>query len=123
MLIIVSILASFSLFVLNLVLGMYYGFGPRHYWFPETLHFLGGFFVAMFFSNFSISRGQILIGLGAVTLVWELFEFLIAKIPSWNNYIKKKFRLKRVDFKFVDTTFDVFLNFAGALIFIYLMFK
>lgn len=115
-----SILALFGLFVLNLVLGMYFGFGGRHYWFPEVLHFLGGFFVAMFFFNFFGSAGQILLILGVITFFWELLEFLIAKIPSWTDYVKTRFKLKKVDFELRDTVFDVALNFAGTALFLYI---
>src|SRR3990167_1862362 len=45
-----SLFGLTGLFIINILFGMYYGFGTRHYWFFELEHFLGGFFVAMFLS-------------------------------------------------------------------------
>ena len=108
-----------GIFVINLTVGMYYGFGVRHYWFFQTLHFLGGFFVAMLLSSFFQSAGLILIGLGIVTVLWELAEVLLASIPTLSRYMKKQFRLKNVDYKWADGLFDIALNFTGALVFLY----
>ena len=75
-----SLLILIFIFVLNIAVGIYYGFGERHYWFYETLHFLGGFFVAMFFSNFTHSWQMIFLGLAGVSFLWELMEYLLVKI-------------------------------------------
>jgi len=117
---ITSIITLFAIFILNLVVGLYYGFGTRHYWFFQTLHFLGGFFITMFFSNFSESTTLILISLGIVTVLWESMEFLIAYMPKASNYMKNKFRLKNVSFEWKDTIFDIILNFSGAIFFFFL---
>src|SRR3989338_7881647 len=117
---IASATALLGIFVLNLTVGMYYGFGVRHYWFFQTLHFLGGFFVAMFFANFLKSSTLILISLGIVTVLWESMEFLIAYMPKASNYMKNKFRLKNVSFEWEDTIFDIILNFSGAIFFFFL---
>lgn len=109
----------FGIFILNLTAGMYYGFGVRHYWFPQTLHFLGGFFAAMFFASFFQSAKLVLVGIGMVTILWEFIEFLIARIPAMSKYVKKEFRLKRVGLGWKDTIFDIILNFSGAILFIY----
>lgn len=115
----ISVAALLGIFILNLTVGMYYGFGVRHYWFFQTLHFLGGFFVAMFFSGFFRSAGLILAGLGIVTVLWEFIELLIADVPAMSRYTKKKFRLKNVTPEWKDTVFDIILNFSGAILFIY----
>lgn len=117
----ISILALGIIFAANLTIGMYYGFDVRHYWFFEMLHFLGGFFMAMFFSSFFQSVVLILAGLAAVTFLWELAEFLIAKIPAASEYVERKFRLNSVDFEWKDTVLDIFLNFSGAVLFIYFL--
>ncbi|MBI2670071.1 MAG: hypothetical protein HYX20_02935 [Candidatus Yanofskybacteria bacterium] len=109
-----------GIFVLNLIVGMYYGFGVRHYWFFQTLHFLGGFFVAMFFSSLFNSTVLILIGLGVISILWESAEFLIASIPTLSKYVKEQFRLKNVDYKWADALFDLALNSTGAILFIYI---
>ncbi len=117
---IVSFAILLAIFILNLIVGMYYSFGSRHYWFPQTLHFLGGFFAAMFFASFLQSAVSVLAGLGIVTVLWEFIEFLIAKIPVMTRYVKKWFRLKKVGLGWKDTIFDIILNFSGAILFIYL---
>ncbi len=76
--------------------------------------------MAMFFSSFLQSAGLVLVGLGIVTVLWETMEFLIASVPSFSRYIKKRFRLKSVDYKWLDTLFDLALNFTGAIVFLYL---
>ncbi|MBI2062865.1 MAG: hypothetical protein HYT61_01330 [Candidatus Yanofskybacteria bacterium] len=115
-----SVAILLGIFVLNLVVGMYYGFGVRHYWFFQTLHFLGGFFVAMFFSSFFSSVSLILISLGIISILWESAEFLIASAPTLSRYIKSKFRLKSVNYEWKDGLFDLALNFTGAILFLYL---
>lgn len=117
--IIASATTLLGIFILNLTVGMYYGFGFRRYWFFQTLHFLGGFFVAMFLSSFFQSAGLILAGLGIVTVLWESMELLIAKIPAISGYTKRKFRLKSVTPELKDTVFDIILNFSGAILFLY----
>ena len=116
---IASIIILVSIFVLNIVVGMYYGFGARHYWFFETLHFLGGFFVAMFFSNFFQPTALILMNLGIVIFLWESAEIFIAKIPLFTKWVKKTFRQKDITPRWRDTILDIVLDFAGALTFIY----
>ena len=67
---------------------------------------MGGFFVAMFLSNFTDSAILIFVELVAVTFLWEFAEYSIARFrkntaPGWK-----------------DTILDIFLNFLGAAIFI-----
>ena len=116
---ILSISGLIGIFILNIVVGLLLGFGRKHYWFFELLHFLGGFFVAMFFANFFSSRASILLGLTAVTLLWELMEYLIAKIPTLSRRFQKTFRTGDTKYDLKDTILDVFLNFVGALLFIF----
>jgi len=115
-----SVIILSSIFVLNLVVGMYYKFGVRHYWFFEALHFLGGLFTAMFFSNFFHSTTLILMGLGIVVFLWESSEIFISKIPLSAKYVKKTFKLRDITPGWRDTILDIVLDFAGALVFIYL---
>ena len=105
-----SLFGLTGLFIINILFGMYYGFGTRHYWFFELEHFLGGFFVAMFLSIFLNSIIAIFVGLTVITVIWETTEYLIAQfnkkiIPSWK-----------------DTLLDIFLNFIGATVFIVMQF-
>ena len=119
---IISAISLFGLFTLNLVFGMKYGFGFQHYWFFETLHFLGGFFVAMFLSNFTDSKILIFIGIAVVSFLWETAEYLLGKNQKLSAGFKKTFNLRKninLRPKWQDTVLDIILNFAGAITFIY----
>lgn len=118
---IISLVILFLIFILNLIVGMYYGFGVRHHWFFQIEHVLGGFFVAMFLSSFTDSRVVILIGLAVVTFIWELLEYAVAYIPSWSEYIKTTLRLRNVEYSWADGIFDLVCNYAGAILFLYLL--
>lgn len=118
---ITSIFGLIIIFTANIVFGMRYGFGFRHYWFFELLHFLGGFFVAMFLANFVNSYVLIFAGLIIVTILWESAEYAIYKFPLIFRYIKGKFPLVERKYEWKDTALDVFLNFLGAALFIYLI--
>lgn len=115
---ILSLLILIFLFVFNII-SMYYGFGFRHYWFDETLHFLGGFFVAMFLSNFTNSWQMILLGLAGISFLWELTEYLLVKIKLLTKLFRKEFHTKP-EYKLGDTVLDLFLNFVGAATFLLL---
>lgn len=119
---IVSIISLIGLFVLNLVFGIKYSFGFRHYWFFETLHFLSGFFLAMFLTNFADSKILIFAGIAVVSFLWETAEYLLWKIPKLSAGFKKTFSLKKnmnIQPKWQDTILDIILNFIGAAIFVY----
>ncbi len=113
----ISLLILIFILVLNVVVGMYYGFGFRHYWFYELLHFVGGFFVTMFLSNFTNFWQMILLGLVGVSFFWELGEYLLVKIRSLSKLFRKEFHTKP-EYKSGDMVLDLFLNFAGALVFL-----
>lgn len=117
-----SIFGLAGLFIINIFFGMYHGFGTKHYWFFEAEHFLGGFFVAMFLSNFTGSIISIFIGLAIVTFLWELAEYLISQFQKSANYMKKTFHLKSVATSRKDTILDIILNFSGAAVFIIIKF-
>lgn len=115
---VISIIVLIILFIINLLFGTKYGFGFRHYWFFELEHFLGGFFIAMFLANFTDSLILIFIGLGAVSFLWELTEYLIKRFKKSENFMKKTFDVKNVNPGWKDTILDIFLNFLGAIVFI-----
>ena len=118
----ISLFVLAVIFILNVVLGMYFKFGYRHYWFFEILHFLGGFFVVMFFSSFFQSTALILVCLGFVVFLWELVEYLVVKIPRFAMFFKKTFKQKNVTYGgWKDTALDIVLDFAGAGLFLYLI--
>ncbi|GEM_PF-2834964 len=118
----ISTIGLLGLFVLNLMLGIKYGFGFRHYWFFEALHFLGGFFLAMFLANFTSLKILIFIGIAVTSFFWEVAEYLIWKNQKLSSSFKKTFDLKKsisLKPKWQDTVLDVVLNFAGAAVFVY----
>ncbi|MDO8743438.1 MAG: hypothetical protein Q7J30_02730 [Candidatus Azambacteria bacterium] len=118
----ISVIGLLGLFALNLMLGIKYGFGFRHYWFFETLHFLGGFFMAMFLTNFTSSKILIFVSIAAASFLWEFAEYLLGKIPKLSTGFKKTFDLKKnvnIRPKWQDTVLDIILNFAGAAVFVY----
>ena len=113
-----SVIALVFLFLVNILFGVKLKFGYKHYWFFEFEHFLGGFFVAMFLSNFTDLVALIFIGLAVITFLWELVEYLIARFRKSSNYIKRSFHIKNVSPAWKDTTLDIILNFLGAAVFI-----
>lgn len=118
----ISTIGLLGLFVLNLMFGIKYGFGLRHYWFFEVLHFLGGFFLAMFLANFTDLKILIFAGIAIVSFLWETAEYLLGKIPKLSAGFKKTFDLKKninLQPKWQDTILDVILNFTGATVFVY----
>lgn len=115
---IISIFSLLGLFILNILFGMYYGFGFRHYWFFELEHFLGGFFVAMFLMNFTDSIIFVFTGLAIITFLWELIEYLISRFQKSASYMKKTFAVKNLNPGWEDTVLDLVLGFLGATIFI-----
>ena len=117
---IISILGLISVLILNIVVGLFLGFGKGHYWFFELMHFLGGFFVAMFFANFTSSIVMIFSALAIVTFLWELGEYILDKIPTASRFFKKTFRTDSTKYDFKDAILDIVLNFAGATAFLYL---
>jgi len=114
-----STIALIGLFLANILFGMKFGFGFRHYWFFELEHFWGGFFIAMFLSNFMSSSAAIFVGLATITFVWETTEYLIVRFRKIANYMKKTFKEKNIIPSWEDTLLDIFLNFLGATVFVY----
>ncbi|OGN33174.1 MAG: hypothetical protein A3I39_03045 [Candidatus Yanofskybacteria bacterium RIFCSPLOWO2_02_FULL_47_9b] len=84
---VVSCAGLLIIFLANLIVGLYHGFGGRHYWFFQLEHVLGGFFVIMFFQSLFNSHLISLIGLAIVTLVWECLEYGAAHISSWELFL------------------------------------
>lgn len=120
----ISTISLLGIFILNLIFGIKYGFGFRHYWFFETLHFLGGFFFAMFLADFIDSKILIFVGIAIISFLWEITEYLIGKSSKLSTGFKKTFDLKKninLRPKWQDTLLDVILNFAGATIFVYFL--
>ena len=97
----------------------FYNFGARHWWFFETLHFIGGFLLAMFLFGLTGSRASVLFGLLVITLVWEALEYTAQAKPRFGHYLDRRLGLAKTYYSGWDTLLDIVLNFAGAAVFLY----
>ena len=114
-------------FLTNLV-GMYYGLYD-FWWFDISLHFLGGFFMAMLFgfyfvnTKFSSERECWLAIVGAVTFIgvmWELAEYTAAQTliePLYDNFGFRAYFIGDMDDTIKDLLMDVFGAFAWLILF------
>ena len=130
-----------AIFLTNLA-GMYFGF-YEYWWFDMSLHFLGGFFVAMLMAHYladiietrnplcqshsEASKKQetgikkYLVMVGAVTfigVVWEFAEYLASQTliePLYNNFGFRTYFIGDLD----DTINDLLMDIVGALAFIF----
>lgn len=114
----IAVVGALLLFFVNAYIGMYLGFGVKHYWFTESLHLLGGFFVAMFFYGFSDSTNRIFFLVLLTAILWELTEYLVDTVPLLSNYIKDFLRLKSTAITPGDTLLDLVLGIVGATLFL-----
>jgi len=115
-----AILFLTIIFLTNFV-GMYYGF-YNFWWFDMSLHFLGGFFVAMLFgayfanTKFSSKRERWLAVVGAtifIGVVWEFAEYTAAQTlvePLYNNFGIRAYFIGDLD----DTIKDLLMDMTGA---------
>ncbi len=113
--ILTALIGLVALFVLDVGVGIRRGFGFRHYWFFEVLHFLGGFFVAMLMASF-LSFWQTMAGLALITVLWEGLELLLAE-PKLGRRLREILRLPLKEYSWWDTSFDIVLNYLGAFLF------
>ena len=119
-----AILFLTIIFLTNLV-GMYYGF-YNFWWFDTSLHFLGGFFVAMLMAHYLGLRTKdlelsplktTLVVVGAVSfigVIWEFSEYAAAQTliePLYNNFDIRAYFIGDLD----DTIQDLLMDILGAL--------
>lgn len=111
---IVSIISLVILFSVNLVFehkGVYEKEKTR-FWLSKIMHFLGGFFVAMFFSNL-IGYPLLVITLAFLAgIFWEIGEYF------WGIYKFKKSGTKKYMTEMRDTIEDLFFDILGAIVWI-----
>ncbi len=112
------------IFLINFV-GMYYGF-YNYWWFDTSLHFLGGFFVAILFdayfadTKFPSKRFRWLAIVGATTFIgvmWEFAEYTAAQTliePLYNNFGIRAYFIGDLD----DTIKDLYMDVVGAFAYI-----
>ncbi|MBI1975288.1 MAG: hypothetical protein HYS57_02930, partial [Parcubacteria group bacterium] len=119
-----SLVALVVLLAWNFVVGMYFKFGVKHNWFFEVNHFIGGFLLAMVFSNFFHSFWLILVLVLVAGVLWECFEYVTGSVPIFSQFLMKIFRVGREDVEYVwkniwrDTLLDLALALAGASVFL-----
>ena len=112
------------IFTANLF-GMYYNL-YWNWWFDMSLHFLGGFFVAMFMVYYLADvktpskLKRYLVVIGAVSLigvVWEFSEYLANQMllePLYNNFGFRAYFIGDLD----DTINDLLMDILGAISFL-----
>ena len=116
------------IFIINAV-GLYNGW-YHFFWFDMVLHFLGGFFMAMFLSQYLKDRlfdgwklKNFLIILGVVSfmgVVWEFSEYLanLAISPIiYNHYGIRTYFMGDLD----DTMNDLLMDILGAGLFSFIL--
>ena len=110
------------IFIINIP-GLYYGWYLKWEWFDATLHFLGGFFVAMFMAEYLKDRlvptGKVkntLIVIGAtvfIGVVWEFSEYIANQ-----TLIEPFYRWLEIRAYFMgdlpDTVNDLLMDILGA---------
>lgn len=112
-------IGSLGIVTLLAVWKRFYGFGARHWWFFEMVHFIAGFLVAMFLFGLSGSRAFALWGLVIITLAWETLEYLVNALPWFGRWLDRRLGLAKTYYGGWDTLLDIVLNFAGAGAFLY----
>jgi uncharacterized membrane protein YjdF len=103
-----------------LFLFSYFGFKRGWYekkgnWFSRIMHFLGGFFVAMFLSGLIQGFWQILMFTFLVGVFWEIWEYY------YGIYKLKKFGTKKYMTETRDTMEDLFCDILGAVVLLILL--
>lgn len=86
-------------------------------WLDRVMHFLGGFFVAMFFSSFINYFLLVIVLTFLVGTFWEIGEYF------WGIYKFKKSGTKKYLTKTKDTLDDLFFDILGAIVWIFIILR
>ncbi len=117
------------IFLVNIA-GMYFGF-YNLWWFDMSLHFIGGFLMAMFMSYYLADvrtpskLKNCLIIAGAVVFVgviWEFYEYAASQIlirPIYDNFGVRAYFIGDLD----DTMNDLLMDILGALAYVLVLFR
>lgn len=117
-----AFIALVVIFLVN-ALGLYYGWYHNFFWFDMSLHFLGGFFMAILMANYLndyfVNKNTIknvLIIVGATMLmgvIWEFSEYIANLVLS--PLIYKWFAIKTYFMGDLDDTVsDLLMDILGA---------
>ena len=127
-----AIISLISIFAINIYPGITYDFYIDYPFFGMTLHFLGGFFMAMLVYSFYKNELEKLpkflkiisiIGMTmAVGVLWEFTEYSCNKILSGPIYLKYGVRFNFMG-DLEDTINDLFMDTLGALAFVLHFFR
>ena len=114
MLLFIPIISLIILFLVNFTAERK-GFYGRFSWFDKVMHFLGGFFVAMFWSGLT----QFLLLIISLTLLvgiaWEIGEYFLG------IYKLKRLGTKKYMIDMRDTVEDLFFDLIGALVWVFIL--
>jgi uncharacterized membrane protein YjdF len=123
-----AFIALVIIFFVN-VLGLYYGWYHDFFWFDMTLHFFGGFFMAMLMANYLdeyfVNKNlikNVLIIVGTTTLigvVWEFSEYTANIVISpmiYKWFAVKTYFMGDLDDTVSDLLMDVFGSLAFSLL-------
>lgn len=111
----ISIVGLAAIYLAARQVGSKYSY-PKVHWVFEAAHFLAGFFLAMFFSNFLFHSWEIIVAVLTVGALWEIWELIAWNIPS----LRKRF-IKEGTITIPDTLLDLFLDVLGAMAFVILL--
>ncbi|OGN01564.1 MAG: hypothetical protein A3I26_00545 [Candidatus Yanofskybacteria bacterium RIFCSPLOWO2_02_FULL_43_10] len=114
--IIIQLILLVALISINLVFSYK---GKRLYLLYETSHFLGGFLLAVLLFNY-LDKNLVLLAILTISILWEIYEFIINKNKKIKKYLENKFRYFITPATFSDTFLDILLNILGALFYLYL---
>lgn len=116
---IISIVALSALFLISTLISLKTEYKKSH-WLFEVAHLFAGFFVAMFFSGFIGSPVFILLATLATGGMWEIFELIRSRNQKLDTFLSK-LNIKQGEITLPDTLLDLFLDLAGAILFIFLL--
>lgn len=115
--IVIPVIILFILYFSVISLSKY---GNKLYWFFESAHFIGGFFIAMFFSNFSFENGSTIVLVLLIGMLWEAGELVVNKDRRIQQFLINKFNYYIDRETTPGIILDLFLDFLGAITFLYL---
>ncbi len=119
-----AFIALVIIFLINIA-SFYYGWYLKFFWFDMMLHFLGGFFVAMFMAYYlkdhlrerKLKNLLVLVSVTAfVGVVWEFAEYIASQTlidPVYNSFKIHVYFIGDLD----DTINDLAMDIVGALAF------
>ncbi len=100
----------------------YFDWYLQYFWFDMTLHFLGGFFIAMLMADYlkdnlaGSKLKNLIVIIGAtifIGVVWEFTEYLASQTliePIYNNFSIRAYFIGDLD----DTINDLLMDILGA---------